>query len=262
MDYLRVPIEIFNNLGVIWTFILLLIRYTAFFMFIPGIGMGFRGVIIRFSAILVFAIATTVGIDKAVVPSSLAQMALAGFSEFILGAVVGIVPQLIIAGVQTAGSVAGATMGLGAAQLIDPTLGVSVPTLSRILGDIVVLIFLLMGGHYLLIYAVSGIGSEIVPGTFILGADGVEALIEQAGLIFNIAIMVSAPIVVAILLTQFVMGLLTKAVPTLNIFIVSFPLTIGLGLFLAAVSVPEVVVYIQKQLSSIEGVLVAILSAR
>ena len=41
--------------------------------------------------------------------------------------------------------------------------------------------------------------------------------------------MLSAPVMVALLLTQFVMGLISQAVPTVNIFIVSFPLTIGIG---------------------------------
>jgi flagellar biosynthesis protein FliR len=72
------------------------------------------------------------------------------------------------------------------------------------------------------------------------------------------AVMLSAPVIVALLLTQFVMGLISKAVPTVNIFIISFPLTIGIGLLLTIAALPEMMVYMEKHFFKIDKLVVSV----
>jgi flagellar biosynthetic protein FliR len=64
--------------------------------------------------------------------------------------------------------------------------------------------------------------------------------------------MIAAPVIVALLLTNFVMGLISKAVPTVNIFIISFPLTIGIGFFLTMFALPEVAYFLQREMMELE----------
>ena len=56
--------------------------------------------------------------------------------------------------------------------------------------------------------------------------------------IFKIAIQISGPALVALFLTTFVMGIIARTVPQMNIFIVGFPLKIFVGLFMLAISLP------------------------
>jgi flagellar biosynthesis protein FliR len=67
--------------------------------------------------------------------------------------------------------------------------------------------------------------------------------------------MVSAPVMVALLLTQFVMGIISRAVPTVNIFIMSFPLTIGIGMVITVLALPEVMRYVTNQYSSTDNII-------
>ncbi|MCB0340443.1 MAG: flagellar biosynthetic protein FliR, partial [Bdellovibrionales bacterium] len=172
--------------------------------------------------------------------------------EFALGYAIGILPTIVIVGIQTGAQLATGTMGLGASQLIDPTTGGSLSSLSRLQGDMVTAIFLLGGGHYILIPALLGLSGPFLPGTFQFTGLTTELLVNRFGDIFRVAALASAPVIIALLLTQFVMGLITKAVPTVNIFIVSFPLTVGIGFVLTMAAIPEMARFAYKELSGLE----------
>ena len=103
-----VPVQILNNLDVIWTFFLLVLRFTGVFMFIPGLGGGPQGAIIRTPAILAIALAATFGSPVAVLPGHWLGLLGQGFTEFALGIALGAIPRMIIDGVQTAGQLSGA----------------------------------------------------------------------------------------------------------------------------------------------------------
>ncbi len=249
---LDLAFQLADNLPLAWTFMLIMTRFIALLSAMPGIGGGLQGLRVRFPAILVFSFASLIGGQQAAVPDNLALMFAALVSEVMFGALLGFIPALIFAGVQTAMQLSSGTMGLGAAQLMDPNIGISVSSLGRIVSDTIICIFLLVGGHYSVIYAASGMAGEFIPGTFVVGATSIQMLITQTGQVFEAGVMLSAPVIVALLLTQFVMGLVTRAVPTVNIFVISFPLTIGIGLIVTMLSMPEIVVYYQREFGNVE----------
>lgn len=252
-----IPTLIFENMPTIWTYLLLVVRYTALFLIIPGVGGGMIGLSVRMPAIMVFAYVTVLSSPLAPLPTDGVIMLARFVSELLFGFTLGLIPVVALAGVQTAAQLTSGTMGLGAAQLLDPNLGVSVSSLGRILTDSCICLFLVVGGHYSVLYAASGLG-QIIPGTFMVEAHSIKIVIQQIGYIFDIAIMISAPVIVALLLTQFVMGLISKAVPTVNIFIVSFPLTIGIGLIFSMLSLPEIFVFMERRFDLIDKTVVAV----
>lgn len=256
-NLLNIPFFLQDHLPHAWTYLLLFVRYTALFAMIPGIGGGMYGIHIRLPAIGALAYVSLISGPIAPLPSDWYLMLAHFTSEFMFGFMLGLIPAISIAGIQTAVQLTSGTMGLGAAQLMDPTMGISVSSLGRLLGDLFICIFLVLGGHYVVLYSASGLG-KIIPGTFIVEAHSLQLLIQQTGYIFEIAVMISSPVIVALLLTQFVMGLISKAVPTVNIFIVSFPLTIGIGLILTMLSLPEIFVYMENQFGNIEKTVLAV----
>jgi|GEM_PF-749225 len=242
-----------ENVDKIWTFKLLVLRFAGMMVILPGIGGGERGMFIRFGSILVLAFAALGSSPTAALPPDLVFMIVAAGSEFLLGFGIALIPVLIISGIQTGAQLSATTMGLGAAQLVDPNMGVNTNSLARVMGDLGVLLFLALGGHYVIIHAVAGMGGQLIPGTFLIGELSVDMLIDRSAQVFTIGAMISAPVIVALLLTQFVMGLITKAVPTVNIFIVSFPLTIGIGLVLSAISLPDIMLFLQREFTGLEN---------
>lgn len=260
MESLALPLKILEHTPTLWTFMLLFARYSAFIIIVPGIGSGLRGTFVRIPAVFAFTIASMASSPMAALPANVAEMAAAFLSEAVLGAIIGFLPLLIVAGAQTAAHLASTSMGLGANQLLDPTSGSNVNDLSRIIGDIAILVFLGTGGDQVVIGAVAGLGGTIQPGTFLVGERSIQLLIERTGHVFRAATMLSAPVIVALLLTQFVMGLVSRAVPTVNIFIVSFPLTIGIGLIFTALALPDTVVYLTRDITLLQDALQVVAS--
>ena len=255
MKFENVAVYILQNLDVLWTFSLLIARYTGLFMMMPGLGQGADGLRIRAPAIIVLTLASIPTMRPGALPNDYVVMAAAIGSEFIFGFLIGLVPKLIVAGVQLGAQLASTTMGLSASALFDPSTGTVASDLSRIQSELTILIFLLLGGHYTVMEAVTGLSGQFTPGVFSFDPVTADFLVHKCGEIFKTGAMVSAPVMVALLLTQFVMGIISRAVPTVNIFIMSFPLTIGIGMVITVLALPEVMKYVTNQYSSTDNII-------
>lgn len=241
---------ILSSIDTIYTFILLFSRYAGFFLVVPGIG-GMVGMSLRIPATILMAIASTKVSLKAVFPESIGVMAADIGFEFLMGMIIGFIPLMIVSGAALATQLASNMMGLNASNIIDPASGNAVGALTKIIEELMILVFLIVGGHYVLIEIVAGVDSEIAPGAFRLDESILEFLVKRVGHIFEAGVILSVPVVVSLLLTQFVMGLISKAVPSINIFIISFPITIGIGLILISMSLPEMAKIITDEFNSI-----------
>lgn len=251
LEFIALPQLLLQRIDVVWTFLLLIVRFTGAIMLCPGLGMGVSGLPVRAPAIMVFSFAALLGGQMAAMPANTLLAVGMMFSELIFGAFLGILPQLVIAGVQTAASICSTSMGLQASQLIDPTLQVSVPDLARIFGDISVLIFISLSGHHAVMYAVSGMGGIVVPGSFVASEKIIEILVNHSAEVFEIGVLFSAPVVVALLLTNVVLALISKAIPTVNVFMVSFPLTIAVGLVISIFLISELPSFIEPWIANL-----------
>lgn len=252
--------QILTRLDYGWTFVLLVTRYFIFLIVVPGLGGGVPGSVIRYPAALMIAGVCMHSSALAILPTSAGGLVAQLVAEVLFGALMGIIPLLIVSGAQVAGHLASGTMGLNGAQLFDPSTSTQLSDLSRIYSDLTIITFLLLGGHHIAIAQLAGLNNGMIPGEFLLGENGVRVLIDQSARIFYIGCIVAAPVIVALLVTNFVMGIMSKAVPTINIFIISFPLTIGVGLALTILALPEVGRFIQREFVRIEGLFTAAIS--
>lgn len=242
-----------ERLDIGWTFLLLLTRHVIFMMIVPGIGGGPAGITVRYPAAVVLSMAAFDIKNIVPVPIDMGIMASQAVAEVLLGGLIGLIPIMIVAGAQIAGQIASGTMGLNGAQLVDPTTQTQLSDLAKFYSDISILVFLLVGGHYAAIMQLSGLNSSIIPGSFILSSGGLRALIDQSGAIFYMGCMMAAPAIVALLLTNFVLAIISKAIPTVNLFIISFPLTIAVGLGITTLSLPEVIQFLVTHFNKIEN---------
>jgi flagellar biosynthetic protein FliR len=255
----NLAVYILQNLDVIWTFTLLIARYTGLFFSTPGIGQGAEGLRVRAPAIIVLTLASLPTMKAAPLPVDAVIMTVAIGSEFLLGFLIGMIPKVVVSGVQIGAQLASTSMGLSASNLFDPTTGSTSSDLARIQSDLTILMFLILGGHYTLIEAVSGLSGQFTPGNLVFDTVTADLFVQRCGEIFHMGALISAPVIVALLLTQFVMGIISRAVPTVNIFIVSFPLTVGIGVILTIIALPEVMKYVLNQFSATDNIASAII---
>jgi flagellar biosynthesis protein FliR len=258
---LQLPMYLVTHLDSGWTFLLLLVRFSGLFLFLPGLAVGTHGLEFRIPAIMIISLAVMSSTTPVPIPNDIVLLMTGLLSELILGSAIALIPSLIVAGAQTGGQLASTSMGLGAGQLFDPTTQTQSNQVSRIMGDLIVLSFLFLDGHHIVLYAASGLGDKIIPGTFAISDGTVDLLIKKSGDIFNFAIIVSSPVVVALLLTQLILGLLSKFVQQVNVFIVSFPLTIAVGMILMVMVLPSFARIGGSHIISIEGSVLKLLES-
>jgi len=92
----------------------------------------------------------------------------------------------------------------------------------------------------MLLHAVADSLRVLPPGTVFALDEGGRAIAGTFGVLFSSALRTAAPVVVALLVTNAALAILSRAVPQLNAMMVSFPITIGVGLLMFAVSMPVV----------------------
>ena len=151
------------------------------------------------------------------------------FHEVLVGGLMGLTLQIVIAALVVAGQAIAGSMGLSMANMIDPNLG-NVPSLSQFFLIIGTLLFLSLGGHLVMISVLYS-SFELVPiasGGF--NTEMIISLVRWSSEIFIGAVVIAFPITIGLLLVNALLGLVSRAAPSLNVFAIGFPALIPLGL--------------------------------
>ena len=130
--------------------------------------------------------------------------------------------QIVTAAVVLGGQAIANAMGLSMATMVDPGLG-TVPLMSQFLLLLATLIFLGVGGHILVIGILLRSFETLPVGMALLGQASFGELIEWCAMIFLGGVLLALPVMVALLLVNAGVGIITRAAPSLNIFAVGFP---------------------------------------
>lgn len=192
-------------------------------------------------------------------PPSIELFSLTGFftvaQEIFIGLLVGYVLQLVYATVAFSGQIIALSMGLGFASLLDPQTGVQVPVVAQIYLIFTTFTFLGADGHLLLIHMLADSFQGLPIGGSGIGVASIQALLGWTSLVFSTGLLIALPIVIILLILTLGLGVATRAAPQLNIFSVGFPISLGLGLFLMWLTVPDAEHSISHLLQAAYGVL-------
>ncbi len=149
--------------------------------------------------------------------------------QMLIGFAMGFVVRLVFSAIDMAGVMIGMQMGLGFATLYDPEDRSQTPVLSEFLGLVALLVFVTMNGHLLMIATLTQSFSLLPIGAPLPASASWRNVAGAGAIIFTSGLALSLPIVLALLITNVALGVLTRAAPQLNLFAVGFPLTLTLG---------------------------------
>lgn len=213
-------------------FMLVLSRVAGIFAALPVFG-G-HTVPLRIKVISVFMITLvcfpTLSVAIPQVPSDVFILALLVFSEVMVGLTLGFITQIIFAAVEFSGQIIGMQMGLTISSILDPSRGTQVQIMSVLQTLFATLMFLSLNIHHQFIRAIMDSFRVIPLGGWHLSGELVHFLVMRTADIFIIGIRLAAPVMVALLLTTVALGIMARAFPQMNIFMISLPLNVGLGL--------------------------------
>ena len=186
-------------------------------------------------------------------------LALGIMGEVAVGLIIGLMVQLLFAGVQLAGQLAGFQMGFAIANVMDPASSLQVPILAQFLNLFALMIFFTVNAHYYFIKALVDAFELIPPLAVQFNGHLFELMMKTGADAFIIAIQVSAPVMVALLLTNVALGLTARTVPQMQIFVVAMPLQIVLGLLFLGFSLPYVSAFLDNAFGKMGHTIVAMI---
>jgi flagellar biosynthetic protein FliR len=158
------------------------------------------------------------------------------FQQMLIGIGMGFAARIVFTAFDLAGEFIGFQMGLGFATFYDPLRGSQTPVIAEFIGLVALLLFLSMNGHLLYFATLAQSFSAIPVSATPLGVNSWLNLVELGGKIFSAGLLLSLPVVVALMITNIALAVLTRAAPQLNIFALGFPLTLIGGFFALAIS--------------------------
>jgi flagellar biosynthesis protein FliR len=170
-------------------------------------------------------------------PASAAGV-LIGVQQLMIGLAVGFTVRVALTAAEAAGQLIGLQMGLGFAVFFDPQTSAQTAVVGQFLGLFAILVFLSIDGHFMVITALARSFTTLPIGTAPLTAGGFLLVVEWGGEIFRTGLLISLPVVAALLVANIAVGIMTRAAPQLNIFAVGFPLTLTVGFFALWLAVP------------------------
>lgn len=177
---------------------------------------------------IAFALAPALPPTAAIDPASGPGLLLLAL-QVLIGLTMGFAMRLVFSAIDLAGTMISNQMGLGFATAYDPQSAAQTAVISEFLGMLALLVFLAINGH-LMVIATLGESFALLPISVGIIADASWLNIANAGgVIFSSGVLLSLPVVVALLIANIALGVLGRVAPQLNLMAIGFPITIVLG---------------------------------
>lgn len=235
-------------------FILVLARVSPLFIFAPFFSSKLASVRVRG----IVAVAIAIGLSPVVSAGVLLPVDLFGLfslvlKELMVGAVYAFILGAVFAAVSVAGSLIDVMIGFSYGGLVDPVNGTQSSVFTTAYGLIGILIFIVIGGDA---WVLAGLAKsyEIVGLTEIPSLDHLMAGAGKAFVgIFVSSIQIAGPVILALVLTDAAFGVISRVMPSLNVFQVGFPAKVVVGMLLVSATLPFVANWIGVRLQEDVG---------
>lgn len=164
--------------------------------------------------------------------------------EAFVGLLIGGSLQLLVAAGQMAGQFVDIQIGTGSAQLFNPYFGGSASPVAQLKMMLTTVLILLLNGHRMMIgaFAASYGSHSMDPGTV---QQGLLPLLTKLG---SVSLQMAAPVVAVTVVIDLAAGVVNKAVPQTQPFLVSLPAKLSAGLVALSLGMPAVVVAVENGL--------------
>ena len=171
--------------------------------------------------------------------------------QVLIGAIMGFSLQLAFNLFVMSGHILAMQAGLGFAMMNSPQDGIQVTVVGQLYLMLATLLYLAMDGHLILIREVLNSFNTLPIGTSGISPTGFWMLISWGSIMFLSAVMMVLPAITALLMVNVSFGVMSKASPQLNPFSVGFLITIVLAFAIIYITMPALVPYFEKVMTSI-----------
>lgn len=209
--------------------ILILVRITSFIVICPGFS--FKGLPNTLKVALSVSLTMMV---YAIVPDietteSLLLLFMWTIKEVLFGLGMGYVTNMIFTTMEIAGQLVDFQVGFSMASVFDASIGKQASNYGRMYYWLTISTFFLLNMHHIVLEALIK-SFDYIPLTLLnLGLFKVEGIVVLFSNIFELALNLAAPIIIVVLITDIVLGVISRTVPQINVLMLGMPLKSMVG---------------------------------
>ncbi|MFG3612157.1 flagellar type III secretion system protein FliR [Rummeliibacillus sp. G93] len=228
--------------------LLILVRISSFFMIVPFYS--YRTIPAKVKIAIALVLSWMMYYTMDIKPFEInGDYVLLILKEAVVGLSIGLMAYIIMTAIQIAGGFIDFQMGFAIANVIDPQTGAQTPLMGQFFNTLALLVLIGTNGHHLILdgiyYSYQYIPMDSVWPDF--GGNNTPVFIMKTfASAFGIAFQMSIPIVATLFLVDIALGITARTVPQLNIFVVGFPIKIGVSFIVLIVTMSVMVMVMQR----------------
>jgi flagellar biosynthetic protein FliR len=180
--------------------------------------------------------------------------------ELLVGVALGLVGQLVFAGLEMAGRLISLKIGLGFANVVNSMTQQQSSVVSNLFTMMAVLIFLSIDGDKIYIKALAK-SFEVIPVNQAEIHLAGPYMLEIATYLFVIGVQITSPFLVVLFLLDLSLAIFARIMPQANIMFIALPIKIGVGVVLLILVIPYLPVAFEMMFQRLFDFLYQLLAA-
>ncbi len=229
----------------VFGFFLIFVRLGTALMIMPGLGDSFVPQNIRLFMALGLSfvmLPLTLPFVPSPVPGMNMMLSLI-FMEFVIGLLIGTVARILMTALDTAGMIIASTSGLANAQVFNPSMAAQGSVVGAFLSVTGVLFIFATNLHHMLIYGLVE-SYQMFPIGGIPDSGSMADLISRTvSISFKTGLLMAIPFIVLTLMVNILMGVLSRLMPQLQVFILVLPVQIILTLLVLSLTLSSMYLF-------------------
>ena len=212
-------------------YILIFFRVLAILWLLPVFSTRSLSALFKISLALLMSFLITGAVSYPVeVAGDGYAMLLAIFREILIGLSISFAIRLLFAVIQATGEIIGFQTGFGFARMVDPLSSSQSSILEEFLYMLALMIFFAVDAHHIVVRGIYASFKELPLGTATISNGLFNYFVAASGRIFGLGLKFGAPLIVALFLIELSLGLLSRMIPSMNIFVEGLPVKIFVSL--------------------------------
>jgi len=229
-------------------FLLIFLRITSFVVICPVFSN--RGV--PQLAKVVLTACLTVGVfpfvDIPEMEVTNLALILMSLKEVLLGMTMSYIGQLVFTAIEMAGQMIDFQVGFSMGQAYDPSFQTMSSQFGKLYYWIAMAVVFILDLHHLLIKGLV-LSFTLVPlGSFLLQSKDIEGIVTLFGKSFEVALNLAAPMIIAVLVIDLTLGIISRSIPQLNVLMLGLPIKTMVSFAIFLVLAPNVMNFLGKQM--------------
>ena len=173
--------------------------------------------------------------------------------EVFIGFAIGFSVRVLFVAVNVAGEIISIQSGFSFARFMDPLSMTQITVIEQFKNLLAMMLFLATDAHHILIKAMVSSFKDVPIGSVTMQQSFFQYLITITGRVFVTGFKIGAPIIVTLLFVEIALGMLSRMIPQINIFIEGVPLKILITVVMLSFSLGVMVPLIASMFRGMDG---------